>query len=119
MRRVYLAAVALVVALFVRGDGSSPAATFAIRGHGWGHGLGLAQYGAYGYARDDGRNFQWIIDHYYPGTTLGAAGVGRVKVLLTEGVGQVGIAIDSRATRSRMRTGTRTTSAERTCCGRT
>ena len=90
MRRVFLAAVALVVALSCAAT-ARPAATFAIRGHGWGHGLGLAQYGAYGYARDDGRNFQWIIDHYYPGTTLGAAGVGRVKVLLTEGVGQVSI----------------------------
>ena len=91
MRRVFLAAVALVVALSCAAT-AHPAATFAIRGHGWGHGLGLAQYGAYGYARDDGRTFQWIIDHYYPGTTLGAAGVGRVKVLLTEGVGQVSIA---------------------------
>ena len=26
-------------------------ATFVVTGHGWGHGVGLSQYGAYGYAQ--------------------------------------------------------------------
>ena len=78
MRRVFLAAVALVVALSCAAT-ARPAATFAIRGHGWGHGLGLAQYGAYGYARDDGRDF--AVDHrpLLPGHYSRGRGVGRVK----------------------------------------
>ena len=44
---------------------------------------GAARTGAVrraGYARDGGRDYRWILDHYYTGTTLGAAGVGRVRV---------------------------------------
>ena len=40
---------------------------FAIRG--WGHGVGLSQYGADGMARQ-GRTYQEILQHYYPGTSL-------------------------------------------------
>ena len=88
MRRVLVAAIALVVALSCAAT-ARPAATFVIKGKGWGHGLGLAQYGAYGYARDAGRDYRWILDHYYTGTTLGAAGVGRVRVLVASGVSRV------------------------------
>jgi stage II sporulation protein D len=90
MRRAFVAAIALVVALSCAAA-ARPAATFVIRGHGWGHGLGLAQYGAYGYARDEGRSYQWILDHYYRGTTVGQAGVARVRVLLVEGAGRLSI----------------------------
>lgn len=81
MRRVLVATIALVVALACAAA-ARPAATFVLKGKGWGHGLGLAQYGAYGFARDDGRDYDWILDHYYTGTTLGRAGVARVRVLL-------------------------------------
>ena len=40
-----------------------------IVGSGWGHGVGLSQYGALGQALD-GRNWQDILNHYYPGTSL-------------------------------------------------
>lgn len=36
---------------------------------GYGHGVGLSQYGANGYAKN-GYSYTWILDHYYPGTTL-------------------------------------------------
>ena len=88
MRRVLIAAIVLVVALSCTAA-AWPATTFVIKGKGWGHGLGLAQYGAYGYARDAGRDYRWILDHYYTGTTLGAAGVGRVRVLVASGVSRV------------------------------
>jgi stage II sporulation protein D len=88
MNRVLVAAIALVVALACAAT-ARPAATFVIKGKGWGHGLGLAQYGAYGYARDAGRDYRWIIDHYYTGTTLGDAGVGRVRVLVASGVSRL------------------------------
>ena len=61
------------------------AATFVVTGHGWGHGVGLSQWGAYGYAQ---KGFDWekIVLHYFPGTEIGAAPVSRVRVLLTSGV---------------------------------
>src|SRR5436305_8903962 len=52
-----------------------------VSGHGWGHGVGLAQYGAYGYALH-GWAFGKIVAHYYPGTELGPAPVKKVRVLL-------------------------------------
>jgi stage II sporulation protein D len=54
----------------------------AVSGHGWGHGLGLSQWGAYGYALH-GFSFGRILAHYYPGTTLGPAPAHAVRVLLT------------------------------------
>jgi stage II sporulation protein D len=53
-------------------------------GHGWGHGLGLSQWGAYGYAQH-GWTYDRILAHYYTGTTLGKAAVTSLRVL----VGQV------------------------------
>ena len=61
------------------------AATFVVTGHGWGHGVGLSQWGAYGYAQK-GFDYEKIVLHYFPGTELGAAPVSRVRVLLTSGV---------------------------------
>ena len=50
---------------------TSPArVVLAVTGHGWGHGLGMSQWGAYGYAQH-GWTFDRILAHYYPGTTLG------------------------------------------------
>jgi stage II sporulation protein D len=53
----------------------------AVSGHGWGHGLGLSQWGAYGYALH-GLGFSRILAHYYPRTTLGPAPTHAVRVLL-------------------------------------
>lgn len=46
-----------------------------ITGRGWGHGRGLGQYGAYGYAQDHGWNSAQILDHFYGGTSAGPAPV--------------------------------------------
>ncbi|MFL5969120.1 MAG: SpoIID/LytB domain-containing protein [Gaiellaceae bacterium] len=64
---------------------SAGAATFVVTGHGWGHGVGMSQYGAYGYAQK-GWPYAKIVLHYFPGTELGAAPISRVRVLLTSGV---------------------------------
>jgi stage II sporulation protein D len=58
-------------------------ALFLFSGHGWGHGVGLSQYGAYGYAQH-GATYQQILGHYYPGTTLGPAPVSSIRVLLAD-----------------------------------
>ena len=44
-------------------------ALFLFSGHGWGHGVGMSQYGAYGYAQH-GSTYRQILAHYYPGTAL-------------------------------------------------
>src|SRR5256885_11878963 len=65
---------------------SAPAgsgALFVFTGHGWGHGVGMSQYGAYGYAQH-GWTSEQILSHYYPGTTLGPAPVSRIRVLLAD-----------------------------------
>jgi SpoIID/LytB domain protein len=56
-----------------------------VTGHGWGHGVGMSQWGAYGYARH-GWSYRRILSHYYPGTRLGHVGEPRVRVLLAHGV---------------------------------
>ena len=66
---------------FVAPAGSGP--LFLFTGHGWGHGVGMSQYGAYGYAQH-GWTAQQILSHYYPGTTVGKAPVSRVRVLLAD-----------------------------------
>jgi stage II sporulation protein D len=68
----------------------STGATFVVTGHGWGHGVGMSQYGAYGYAQH-GLGFAKIVAHYFPGTELGAASVSRVRVLLASGVAKLKI----------------------------
>jgi stage II sporulation protein D len=63
---------------------TSPAASvLVVSGHGWGHGLGMSQWGAYGYAKH-GWTFDRILAHYYSGTTLGPAKLATVRVLLSE-----------------------------------
>ncbi|HET7856545.1 MAG TPA: SpoIID/LytB domain-containing protein [Gaiellaceae bacterium] len=64
------------------------ALTFVVSGRGWGHGVGLSQWGAYGFARE-GATFDEILGHYYQGTTLGPAPVSRVRVLLAQGRGRL------------------------------
>ena len=43
--------------------------TFTFAGAGWGHGVGMSQYGAYGMARE-GKTEQEIVQYFYPGTTV-------------------------------------------------
>ena len=52
-----------------------------LRGHGWGHGHGMSQYGAGG-AAAAGLTWQQILDFYYPGTDTGSTG-GEMRVLVT------------------------------------
>jgi stage II sporulation protein D len=57
---------------------------FLVSGHGWGHGVGMSQYGAYGYAQH-GWTAAQILAHYYQGTTLTTTTASTVRVLLAEG----------------------------------
>jgi stage II sporulation protein D len=62
---------------------STASLVVAFTGHGWGHGLGLSQWGAYGYAKH-GLAYDDIVAHYYPGTTLGRSRVKTVRVLIAQ-----------------------------------
>src|SRR5262245_37729192 len=51
-------------------------------GVGYGHGVGMSQYGARNRA-NAGQTWQQIVQHYYPGTKLRRAS-GAIRVLLTD-----------------------------------
>jgi len=61
-----------------------------VRGHGFGHGVGVSQYGAYGYALH-GKDYRFILAHYYQGSSVGQIeGTKIVRVLLDISPGDVG-----------------------------
>jgi stage II sporulation protein D len=79
MRRPLVFAAALAAALVLVGA-SAAAPLFVLTGRGWGHGIGMSQYGAYGYALH-GSSYGQILSHYYRGTGLGTR-TAVVRVLL-------------------------------------
>src|SRR5919107_4170787 len=81
MRRLAVGALAVLAALVPTGIAR---ADYVIDGRGFGHGVGMSQYGAYGYALREGRDFRWILGHYYPGTTVGRVASARVRVVLRD-----------------------------------
>ena len=46
-------------------------ASLRVTGRGYGHGRGLGQWGAYGYATQLGWSYRQILDHFYRGTAAG------------------------------------------------
>jgi len=52
------------------GGGGSAISRLSIRGGGWGHGIGMCQWGAIGRARA-GQDYKTILTSYYSGTTVG------------------------------------------------
>jgi stage II sporulation protein D len=75
----------ILAALAVAACAAPPAGAakrFTIRGAGFGHGVGMSQYGAMGYA-SHGWDYRRILGHYYTGTELGVLKEPRtVRVLL-------------------------------------
>jgi stage II sporulation protein D len=67
--------------------GPAPAATtnVTMTGRGWGHGIGMSQWGAYGYAKN-GWTYKQILKHYYTGITLGEIDNKVIRVRLRGGV---------------------------------
>jgi len=59
----------------------------AVTGGGWGHSVGMSQYGAFAMARS-GKTVQEILTHYYPGTQLAtnaASSTGRIRASMQTG----------------------------------
>src|SRR5215204_4677607 len=80
MRRP-LALTLLALALVLLPASAHAAVRHVIKGRGFGHGIGMSQYGAYGYALE-GRGYRQIMSHYYKGTRLSRAPSRPVRVLL-------------------------------------
>ncbi len=90
--RFTVSGIAVLVALVLAAT-AQPAVTFVIKGRGWGHGIGLSQYGAHGLAQN-GRTYSQILAHYYQGT----AQVNRsatIRVLLIAGNGSLQLGSDA------------------------
>jgi stage II sporulation protein D len=84
MTRIEMSFRALLVAslLLLLVPASALGATrHVVRGAGYGHGVGMSQYGAYGFARQ-GSGYRAILAHYYRGTELGQADTRTIRVLL-------------------------------------
>ena len=81
MRRLLLTTALLTLPVPVTADAAT---RWVVKGGGWGHGLGMSQYGAYGQARA-GHDYKTILHHYYRNTELGKAS-RPVRVLLLASV---------------------------------
>jgi stage II sporulation protein D len=88
---------AAMIALVATTASAQPAPTtqgealFVVSGRGWGHGVGMSQWGAHGLALE-GRTHQEILAYYYTGTQLGRAATKTLRVLVAEGRQAVSIA---------------------------
>jgi stage II sporulation protein D len=81
MRRTLLSLTAALAALVAAVPAAEADVRHVISGAGFGHGIGMSQYGAYGFALE-GSNYAEILDHYYNGTQLSSAPSRPVRVLL-------------------------------------
>ena len=111
MRRLVAFAAVLAAATAAASVRRAEAAAARVRARrgGWGHGVGMSQWGAFGQAKA-GRDYRTILGHYYRGTQIGAAPTSileRVRVLVGDGLAKVTV-------RTRSRCSTRTRSG--TCC---
>jgi SpoIID/LytB domain protein len=89
--RAFLATwVAGVLLLSLYPLAASASVSWIVHGRGFGHGVGMSAYGAYGYAQH-GKGYRFILGHYYQGTSLGTLEKTRVvRVLLGIEGGDVG-----------------------------
>ena len=71
-------------------------ARFTIRGAGFGHGVGMSQYGALGFAQQ-GRTYDQILAHYYTGTALGTTDPAATVRVLIRSTGTASFSGASRA----------------------
>ncbi|HEX4482929.1 MAG TPA: SpoIID/LytB domain-containing protein [Solirubrobacteraceae bacterium] len=77
-----LATLAALLVLLVQATSAAAAQELVIEGGGYGHGVGMSQEGALGYA-EHGFSYQQILAHYYTGTALGTAPANtKVRVLV-------------------------------------
>ncbi len=83
--------VAVVLTALAAPAAANAGTTFVLDGGGWGHGVGMSQWGAEGYARH-GFAYRQILAHYYPHTAISVRSSTTVRVLLRENQSRVRIA---------------------------
>jgi SpoIID/LytB domain protein len=81
-----LVAAIVVVAMVLGGSVANAADTFRFHGSGYGHGIGMSQWGAYGLA-NKGWSYQHILTHFYSRTRVVHSSTlpKRIRVGLTSG----------------------------------
>jgi SpoIID/LytB domain protein len=94
--------------LVVAPAGQSLAAEdFTFYGAGWGHGLGMSQYGAYGLALE-GWGYRRILRHFYRGTEVGTAPTSPSKLRVGLVQGEHTVHVEAVAGPVRLRVGSTT-----------
>lgn len=84
------ALLAAMASLAVFAPAANAGVSWIVHGRGFGHGVGMSAYGAYGFA-EHGKSYPFILGHYYSGTTIGTISAPRVvRVLLDISSGDVG-----------------------------
>src|SRR3954447_11622675 len=102
MRARTILILTLALACVVPAGTAAAASRFTIRGAGFGHGVGMSQYGAYGFAQN-GWAYRDILAHYYTGTAIGTLDPAqRVRVLLQSTTGSASFTGARRAGRRRL-----------------
>lgn len=95
-RARYAALLACLLALLVPAASARADSTWEITGAGWGHGIGMSQWGAFGYAKK-GSSWKQILRHYYSHTKIGGAKANKIRVLLQSGADSVDFTDATRA----------------------
>jgi stage II sporulation protein D len=85
MRRIAAALATALLAALLCASAAPAASRLVIKGHGYGHGIGMSQYGALGFAQH-GSSYKDILTHYYEQTqVIPLASKPDVRVLLQSG----------------------------------
>ena len=84
------AALGVLLSLAAFAPTASASVSWVVHGRGFGHGVGMSAYGAYGYAKH-AKGYRFILAHYYTGTSIETLAKPRtVRVLLDVSSGDVG-----------------------------
>ena len=91
MRFKVLGVVAAVMVALLPMAPARAETTVKIKGGGWGHGIGMSQYGAYGRAKN-GKSATQILEHYYSGANVSSVSIGSdIRVGLTQGRSSIAV----------------------------
>jgi stage II sporulation protein D len=82
MRKTLLTAI--FVALLSLPANAGAATKWVVKGAGFGHGIGMSQYGSLGLAQQ-GKGYREILGHYYTGTEVSRVESQTIRVLLMDG----------------------------------
>ncbi|MEA2451802.1 MAG: stage sporulation protein [Actinomycetota bacterium] len=89
-RRISAPIVILLLGGLLAPSAARAARTVTITGGGWGHGIGMSQYGTYGRALK-GQTAEAILQHYYSGVEVGPKKMPKVRVGLLQERNQVAL----------------------------